>query len=832
MASASASSGGNPFSALFNPDNVVARLAALQPAETRDAPIELSTMDALLGSTAYECISYDRSVPLDADADLAPETTISVDGEPVAVPAALAAALRAFRRRDRTRTLWADLLVGGTAEERSAAAVTTRHVLTGAERTLCWLTPEPSRKKEGVAGEAQAKEEEDLTARAVEIIREMALRFQTASARVGLSENVGLSHATLGQLQGIRDDLHACPYDDLDSFNFGLWNRIYAIFGAGYWRCVQPVSEIVLARAPVIVVAGSSSASPPETGGGGGEVGGGIRWRDYIAASRALPFFQARLFGGVPLLPSVMHGFETANTIEIAERRRRLGESVELLPMIGTARDCTGGLGPITNGAKGKGMRAKVDPRESVFSMLHIATPSARVNFHAGGPQPLPAIDYSKTVEEVFTDAARYCALERQDLMLWFGERPPCAKRLRGLPSWVPDFSAVYPKTGVMASQQTGMRAWWDAIPRDDPAAAKLIAVSTRAGRPALHLQARPLDRVAYVSPLIHGGNCRRLAVAELRAVSALPPSAFAAYPGEAPAQRTERFWRTLILDVGRDPQSAAAAAAAPGGPATAFHDSLTARADASLAAYFDSLVAEESLTDGLGCESAAELREPAVQARIAASPAFSELARRAGRGAPFADLVARHAAGRRLFRTEGGRFGMTAVEDPAAADPNLREAPAAEEEGEEEEGEQQQQQAEGAAPARPPNFGPALADPLGRAMLASFQDYLAQRDPRLARITARALAGELPGQDAAGADQGGARPGDLVVACVGGFAPYMMRPLAAAAAAPADDDTYEFVGECYLHGAMDGEDFKERGFFGGGRFRVDTSRLVDITVV
>ncbi|KAI1760542.1 hypothetical protein GGR53DRAFT_509323 [Hypoxylon sp. FL1150] len=763
----------NPFSSLFNQQALTARLAILRPAAEHDASIQLSLTEAVLKDTSYECISYDRSTP-EAIADVA---TISVDGEEQLVPKALESALRTFRRKERPRTLWADLLVGRTIEERSAQAPAQRHVLQNAERTLCWLGPD----------------QEGKTAEAFKTIHEMARRFSAACTKVGISTDISIARATIQQLTGLRSELNSCSYNDLNSFDFAHWDLIYNIFGSPYWQTVQCISDIVLAKAPIVACGRSN-----------------IPWHAYIAASRAMPFYHHQFFK-VPLLPHVMKGFDIANQIEIAERRRRLNESVELLPMIQTARDC-----------------GAADPRENVFAMLLIATPSARTKIHGAGPQPLPAVDYGKSAQQVFTEAARYSILERQDFMLWYGDRPPCAKRMKGLPSWVPDFGAVAPKIGGLFDPNKGMRGWWDAI---QPASARKpiiitsyqpstpsISASTTSTSPsspegeklALHLQARPLDRIVHVSPIFNAGNCRRLCYTEFRDLPAAPTS-----------DTATRFWRTLILDSGDDRPASSSLRDAPAAPA-------------QLEQHFASLLAEETILHQLGCSTVIELQTPENAARMQASPELMSYVPRCGQAAPYEALLAKNAAGRRFFRTAEGRFGMTAIEDVGAADSSLLSEKAAAEETK-------------------AGLGRFMNDPMTRGMLESFQQYLSERDPQAAKVAAQAIRGELTGQMAEGKRRtdGGVQEGDLVVACVGGFFPYVLRPLSRGQSqeeteagergkndqpvensSEDDGSTYEFVGECYLHGAMDGEDFQTTGLLGRRYFNVDVSKLVDITIV
>ncbi|KAI1099448.1 hypothetical protein F4804DRAFT_321825 [Jackrogersella minutella] len=68
----------DPFSTLLSQDTLTARLAVLQPAADKNAPIELKLTDAVLKETSYECISYDRSS--ETSSALHNTITVSVDG--------------------------------------------------------------------------------------------------------------------------------------------------------------------------------------------------------------------------------------------------------------------------------------------------------------------------------------------------------------------------------------------------------------------------------------------------------------------------------------------------------------------------------------------------------------------------------------------------------------------------------------------------------------------------------------------------------------------------------------------------------------------------------
>ncbi|KAI8958433.1 hypothetical protein F5Y11DRAFT_336184 [Daldinia sp. FL1419] len=736
-----------PFAPLLDPPSLVAKLAVIQPAVEWDAPIEITLREAVLKETEYECISYDRSgitvKPSRRNAPPPPppdaKVTISIDGQDRDIPHQLENALRTFRRKDRERIVWADVFLGRTLEERAAQAELQRFILGNAQRTLCWLGPGNG----------------EFTTKAFGIIREMARRFWEGCRLVGIGHEMRPSQATPEQMTGIKSHLSNCPYNDLDSFNFRLWDTIYDIFGSGYWCSLPSIGDIVLAKAPIVVCGKSNTP-----------------WDEYIAAIRAAPYFQAKFFR-VPFLPHVLQGFRLAHDIEIAARRKRLGQPVELLPMIQTAREC----------------EAK-DPRETVFAMLHVSTPSARVWYHRAGVQPLPKVDYSKTVQQLYAEVARYSIHERQDFMLWDAERPPCAKRIKGLPSWVPDFSAPPPtcKSTGFFNPNAGMRLWWEAIPQS---IRKPISVSDN----AVHLQVHPLDRIVHVSPPFNVGNCRRLCFAEFFAL----PSGL--LPGETLAQRTERFWRALLLN-GSDTFGAT------------MRDFLPPPAE--LGVNFDSLIAEDGIFKALDC-TMVNLRTEENARRIQSSPELTALVQRCGKAQPYEDLLTSHAKGRRFFRTAGGKFGMTAIEDVVAADRDLLAKEPRDE-----------------ADAQAPSFGQLMEDPLGNMMMQGFQEYVAQRAPERASVLAQAIRGEFPFQDeAAGRTDSGAREGDIIVAAVGGFFPYVLRPKTMELEESGEEpSTYEFVGDCYLHGSMDGEDFDAPGTWDKRHCAVDLAKIVDITIV
>jgi len=711
----------NPFARLFRKPSVTAQLAILEAGE-QHAPVQLRLINADLDDTAYQCISYDRSRD-------GPTVDVSVDGQPLSVPQPLAEALRALRMQERPRTVWADLLVGDSAEQRSRQASTMKSVVENSDSVIVWLGP----------GDAH-------TPGAFEVLQELGNRYQQACLHSGFPTS---SRATQQQTTDLYRHLASKPLDALQPSNKALWNAVTAYLSSSYFSSAHSIPEIVLAK-NVIVTSGDSS----------------LPWLAFMSASWSAPFYMAQqLDMAVPQAQQTV--FVQIQALNIADRRRRNGESLELLPMIGQARDCS-----------------TTDLREIVFSVLPIISPSQRAL--PGKKEPPPVADYSKNVHEVFTDAARYIVHERQDLMLWWAEVSPRRRRVLGLPSWVPDWSTGLSKTiaKVMPTEKNGMRAWWDHI---RPTAERITVDKDN----TLHVQAHALDKVVSVSPILTPSNCRRLCLTEWQA---LPDR-----PGETPKAKLEKFWRSLIYN--------------QAGMGETLRDS--AIPPEEMWQSFYSIIAEERILEWLGCTPEQLMTQPELIARAKADPEMSQLGPYTGRSPPFEELLHANGLGRRIFQTESGRVGVTAVEE-------LIEDP--------------ESQPSNGQPSRPPapDFDHIMHDPMARSMIEHFQRHLQQQNPEGAAILQQSLSGGLKGQRPPGV-----RVGDIVVALVGGFQPYVLRPVrdAEPGAGESSQTTlesvskYTFVGDCYMHGVMDGEPFKVSSAGARQQWKTDV-KLVDISIV
>ena len=704
----------NPFSLLFNrpPSTELVRLAVLQPGASDDA-LKVLLKQCHPHETSYDCIGYDRASNVEG-------ASIDVDGEPYIIPMSLKEALSVLRFPDKERYLWADVLVGSSAEERSLQASATKTTLENASKTIVWLGPTNS-----------------TLAAAFDILQILANRWNQAALHAAMPSNWTQSRPE--QLLIAREKLLSFPPEPLDAANTAVWQAIQDIFCSPCLKSINIIPELVLSVKSVVMLGRNT-----------------MGWNDFVAASRAYPGVLAGVKAEAPS-EAFMQAFQIMNSHETAIRRYRNDDGLELLPMIQSSRDCSSN-----------------DPREIVFSMLPITRESKRTNTNNTPKPEKPRSDYSKSVQDVFKEAAEYIILERQDLLLWWSEQSPCKRIINGLPSWVPDWSSPNPKTGYFVSPNNDLRRWSDSVPSP-----KTIRIDSL----GLRVQAHALDRIESVGAIFTAANCRRLVLTEWQTL----PSA----PGETPQAKSDRFWRTLVMDHAGLGESRNK----PAKPPTQLFQS------------WRSMIAEEQVLSLLNCSVEEFASNPDLQARARSDPNISQFGPLTGQSQSFEELLRKNALGRRFFTTVSGRTGMTAVE--------------------------QREEREAAQETPPvPNFDDAMGDILAHDMLSHFQTHLQQRDPRMAQALADGIRGELPGQAPPGV-----RANDLVVACVGGFQPYVLRPENAYAV---DQDvggnlqvesTYTYVGSCYVHGIMDGECFTTRDWIGRQRFRTDVE-LVDITVV
>ncbi|TEY54139.1 hypothetical protein BOTCAL_0242g00090 [Botryotinia calthae] len=78
------------------------------------------------------------------------------------------------------------------------------------------------------------------------------------------------------------------------------------------------------------------------------------------------------------------------------------------------------------------------DPRDKVFGLLGLRCNAEEVLPRLA--KLMLHVDYNKSLQQVYQDAAEYIILSQQDLEICYAQ-PLTAKNVQGLPSWVPDWS-------------------------------------------------------------------------------------------------------------------------------------------------------------------------------------------------------------------------------------------------------------------------------------------------------------------------------------------------------------------------------------------------------
>jgi hypothetical protein len=709
----------NPFARLFNaaPAGTTATLAQLAPGSSTDK-IEIKLIASNPKTATYQCISYDRSREWE-------KKDVFVDGQPMPIPLPLEQALRRFRHASKPVLLWADLLTGDSSQERSKQALVMKEVVQNALAVTCFL---------GAGNE--------LSTKAYAVLQTLANWWGQAALAAKFPSR--LSQATHRNIEDVKRSLLSRNIFEIQLSDQRLWREIEHTLSSPYFKSTGALTDIVLGK-QVLIRSG--------------------------AASMSFDNFNKALLGLMLLLPMarkevsepVRESFELIGSIDVSVKRKKKGDTLEMLPMIQSA--CQG--------------TTTDDPREFVFAILPVVTPSLRTTAQGRKPEPLPTADYTKTVDQVFIEASKYIVGDRQDLLLWWGERPPCCKKIKSLPSWVPDWSAANPRPRVTVRPENGLRRWWD-----DIQSPKRIFVDSDH---ALHVQAHALDQISYVSPVFTQENFRMVCLDTWKSCTRVP--------GETRMQTIEKFWRAVVLDTDQ-----------------AFGERMRDHVKPSNDMWmsWQSLICEEMILEVLGCTMQELATSPSLQAIARADEACADLGEATGQSAPIETLIIRNSLGRRMFQCRSGRVGMTAIEctsgDAAGTnDPSL-------------------------------DFDGPLGSMLQTTILNSFQAYVAERDPAAAAAfpvifhdmlpQGQSTQGNLPGQVASGV-----RTGDIVTALVGGFQPYILRPVHSEAGESnlRADSKYIFVGDCHLQGAMDGECLVDPHDLYGGWKRVP---LVDVLIV
>ncbi|RYC55876.1 hypothetical protein CHU98_g10328 [Xylaria longipes] len=332
------------------------------------------------------------------------------------------------------------------------------------------------------------------------------------------------STAVTAKKMGIAGALRNALSQGVRRIDEPMWADIEAMFGSTYWCSIHCIAEVALGHR-VAMRWGDW----------------GIDFRDYISAFRALTYLRHE---EIPLKPCSTVGWQVAVNSSILKYMVRRCAKLDFRHSLHIARLCPSA--------------SAMNPIDMICVMDSISTPWRKA------PSPSPDHAILMSVRQAFVEAARDIVLDRQDLSIWDYERPPCLKRIEGLPTWVPDFSADAAQRGVQFPVRNGLHLWGNYFMRahkrirlsfwNQDGAWKVLKHSRITLKMAItdfecssvsneHLivQMRPMDCIVWNSPIINAGNAAQICVHLYRNLQS---------PKDEPRIfLVDRLWRTLVLN-------------------------------------------------------------------------------------------------------------------------------------------------------------------------------------------------------------------------------------------------------------------------------------------
>ena len=204
------------------------------------------------------------------------------------------------------------------------------------------------------------------------------------------------------------------PFEDKKLRELGLplendpdWVALAELLSRPYFHRIWVLQELVMARGPVTAFCGSYQ----------------------------LPYAALDMLWQV-LLPTGWR-FKIRQLAKKSDRQLEM-QALEFLPTAGTLRRVDGkklDLEVLLDMAR---TFSATDPRDKIFALLGMAKEVGEERDMATLLQP----DYSKSVQQVFTEVTG-ASLTRGDLVLLSSVERQNMRQITGLPSWVPDFTAV-----------------------------------------------------------------------------------------------------------------------------------------------------------------------------------------------------------------------------------------------------------------------------------------------------------------------------------------------------------------------------------------------------
>jgi hypothetical protein len=308
---------------------------------------------------------------------------IACNGAEILVTANLKDALLALRRPDKYRLFWIDSICINQNDpaEKSTHIMAMKSIYQNAFGVLVWL------------GKELRPEDPGSTADAFELLPVLADIWKSL-----LEKGINISRPDLFSSAWNPDDL-----GKLDIGNEARWDGLIDLITRPYFSRTWVVQEIIVSSR-TSVICGQLITS----------------WNTFGSAVHALMLCSMY----VTRLTDITIQSRYLNLYGILMAQRRFHQECKL-QLLGLLTSFQALLA--------------TDPRDKIYATLGLVVPYKRVREFQKEVLIVP--DYTKSVAQVYTETASYLIWERQDLYLWTFQPPTGRRKIRGLPSWVPDWA-------------------------------------------------------------------------------------------------------------------------------------------------------------------------------------------------------------------------------------------------------------------------------------------------------------------------------------------------------------------------------------------------------
>ena len=379
------------------------RVLFLQPSRVRWSEIKIIVKIFTLGDVPeYDCLSYTWTKEK-------PTCSIQCNGQTVYVRPNLLAVLRRLRHSSRAKALWIDAICinQNDPEEKNHQVPLMHRIYHGAKRVTIWLGEDDGQAVHAfpilnwIYKSFRNKEDFESSWDARDPRSRSLLGRLPLGTRGRLLLHDWLSRPKAGSQEDSDEDT-ASSLVQLPRLTKEAWASLQAIIQRPWFTRVWVVQEVVLAKDPTVLCGKHK-----------------VPWAAFTFAADCM---------GQADLPQELGGVLWIDILNIHDVNEVYSSQDGMTGPVGFAMYLCLLLKATINAQA-------TDPRDKFYGLYGIAT----MYSGAGVPEELE-VDYELPVETVYRDVMRYVMEKRNSLDVMILHS--CTGRLRGLPSWVPDWSS------------------------------------------------------------------------------------------------------------------------------------------------------------------------------------------------------------------------------------------------------------------------------------------------------------------------------------------------------------------------------------------------------